>query len=204
VTAVEYADYITEVSQAVSSAVATGMTFHCGLIIDDVPNGEEWTFEPTNHYLVTLRRRRRGEREFGGLAINGLDPKSFLSLFGEFLEAVVLLVDIWEPLHWAAKLPLGGRKIRSDLGEWNTVVHRAAVLAAENDLAFFDIEFQAGEQRKFLKFYIPLADLGGRWDENLRPVSRLFELFLSDNRNEIRGIYDAGFLRETQPLAQER
>lgn len=86
------------------------------------------------------------------------------------------------------------------------MVNRGAVLAAENDLAFFDLEFRRDghDRRKFLKLYIPLAELGDQWNQNLVRVVGIFAHFLNDDRVELRGLFDQGSLRESDLRAQER
>jgi hypothetical protein len=205
-TEVQYGDHIIAVARQVSEATAVGLVFHFGHVGGGFQDGQDWVFEIGNGYEVTLRRRGRGERQIGGLAANGLDPKDFNLLFSEFIEAVGSLTEIWEPAHWAARFPLGQQRIRSNYGEWTTVVNRGAVLAAENDLAFFDLEFRMDghDRRKFLKLYIPLAELGNQWNQNLVRVVGIFEHFLNDDRVELRGLFDQGSLRESDLRAQER
>lgn len=166
-TQVQYAEFINEIFRRV------GDEFGIRWSAPENPNHQlnrgDWNKEIRNAYVVEVRRKGYGPQEIGGLAPNGLDPKSAEDIEKELRNALGRLVELWEPTCWSLRFPINHRSIETAIGVWQSQLEGGPTLAPDNDLALFNISFTQTEANKAkrLQLLIPLADLGDDPNRNL-------------------------------------
>lgn len=155
-----------------------------------------WSKEIRNGYVVEVRRKGYESQEIGGMASNGLDPKSADDLERELRNVLYRFVEIWEPTYWSLRFPVNRSPFETAHGVWRATLEQGPILAADNDLAFFSLSFTHTElnRSKTLQLFIPLADLGDDPIRNLNQLKNPIIAFLESEDDAARVIFLNGRL----------
>jgi hypothetical protein len=193
-TQVQYAEFINEIFRRI------GDEFGIRWNAPENPNHQlkrgDWSKEIKTGYVVEVRRKGYEPQEIGGLARNGLDPKSAEDIERELRNVLGRLVDLWEPTYWSLRFPINRRRIETAVGVWQSQLEGRAILSPSNDLALFDISFaQTGSNKsKKLQLFIPLADLSDDPKRNLDQLWDPIITFLESKLDSARVIFLNGKL----------
>jgi hypothetical protein len=151
----------------------------------------DWSSDFRNGYIVEVRRKGYEPQEIAGLAADGLDPKSADQIEAELRNVLSYFLEVWEPAYWSLRFPINGGRFETAHGEWLATLERGPILAAENDLALFDLSFaQIGDDKaKTLDLFIPLADLSEDPRRNLDQLRDSIRAFLESDDRSARVIF---------------
>ncbi len=195
-TQVQYAEFIDAIFRQVGNEF--GIRWNSPENPNHQLNRGDWSREIRNVYVVEVRRKGYEPREIGGLAPNGLDPKSAENIEEELITALCRFVELWEPAYWSLRFPINRRRIKTTFGVWLSRLEHGPILAADNDLALFDISFAQTESNKSksLQLFIPLADLGDDPKRNLGQLWEPLKSFLESDVDSARVIFLDGTLQQ--------
>lgn len=195
-TQVQYAEFIEAIFVRVGSEF--GIRWHA----PENPNHRlergDWSKEIRNGYVVEVRRKGYESQEIGGMASNGLDPKSADDLERELRNVLYRFVEIWEPTYWSLRFPINRSRFETVYGVWRAGLEIGPILAADNDLALFNLSFRQTESNrdKSLQLFISLADLGDDPIQNLEKLRNPIIAFLESRDDAARVIFLNGRLEQ--------
>ncbi|HBB89516.1 MAG TPA: hypothetical protein DC047_18075 [Blastocatellia bacterium] len=188
-TQVQYAEFIDEIFSRVGGEL--GIRWRAPENPRHILQRGDWSRDFRNGYIVEVRRKGYEPQEIAGLAADGLDPKSADQIETELRNVLSLFLEIWEPAYWSLRFPINRGRFETAHGEWLATLERGPILAAENDLALFDLSFAqiGGYKAKSLGLFIPLADLSEDPRRNLEQLRDSIRAFLESDDSSARVVF---------------